>query len=338
MTDTIQLTFEFKEKVKVQSHESLDIGISTTDTSSNTGYTKYVAEKKQKVNRQPIAEDTVQKSGESLLKDFDGLQFSEESMDEFAEVVMLDFAAKNENCNGLSEQDDDKSEQNLPSVIVVGTCSDKLKEPSVQLNEQLGRSRLSVNAVIRRYKMNVVYTLKIKCIAGSYDGRWYGRSSHNYRNPKNIIAILDIKGTQVERDVELLVSDLSTWQVPLFRVRLQKNYTEIVSTIKIENIVDHLIEEDVLTIDDKDVINAFPAQSDKIRKLMEKLMFTEEKGYFKFLSALRLDDCYVDLANQIENTKVTSDDISLLPCCSKLQGQANINNDKFVSEYEGTNL
>ncbi|XP_076080106.1 uncharacterized protein LOC143050885 [Mytilus galloprovincialis] len=186
--------FEFKEKVKVQSHESLDIGISTTDTSSNTGYTKYVAEKKQKVNRQPIAEDTVQKSGESLLKDFDGLQFSEESMDEFAEVVMLDFAgqyefyathqtflnkhaiyllvldiskdlkgsltsedlddtltdlaeiplehigeyvnfwmdaihcySENENCNGLSEQDDDKSEQNLPSVIVVGTCSDKLK-------------------------------------------------------------------------------------------------------------------------------------------------------------------------------------------------------------------
>lgn len=110
------------------------------------------------------------------------------------------------------------------------------------------------------------------------------------------------------------------------------------STIKHENIVDHLIEEDVLTIDDKDVIDAFPAQSDKIRKLMEKLMFTEEKGYFKFLSALRLDDCYVDLANQIENTKVTSNDISLLTCCSKLQGQANINNDKFVSEYEGTNL
>lgn len=88
--------FEFKEKVKVQSHESLDIGISTTDTSSNTGYTKYIAEKKQKVNRQPIPEDTVQKSGESLLKDFDGLQFSEESMDEFAEVVMLDFAGQYE--------------------------------------------------------------------------------------------------------------------------------------------------------------------------------------------------------------------------------------------------
>lgn len=35
--------------------------------------------------------------------------------------------SENENCNGLSEQDDDKSEQNLPSVIVVGTCSDKLK-------------------------------------------------------------------------------------------------------------------------------------------------------------------------------------------------------------------
>lgn len=96
------------------------------------------------------------------------------------------------------------------------------------------------------------------------------------------------------------------------------------SSIKHENIVDHLITEDVLTIDDKDVIDAFPAHSDKIRKLMEKLMFTEEKGYSKFLSALRLDDSYVDLANQIENTEVTLNDISLLTCCSKLQGQANI--------------
>lgn len=136
-------------------------------------------------------------------------------------------------------------------------------------------------------------------------------------------------------------SDLSTWKVPLFRVRLQKNYTDIVSTITHENIVDYLINEDVLTLDDKYVIESYPAPSDKIRKLMEKLMYTEERGYDHFLSALREDDCYVELASQIKNTEVTSNDISLFTCCSKLPVKAHISKDKFVSEYdmyEGTNL
>lgn len=92
------------------------------------------------------------------------------------------------------------------------------------------------------------------------------------------------------------------------------------STITHENIVDHLITEEVLTLDDRDIIDAYPAQSDKNRKLVEKLMYTQTSGYFHFLSALRLDDCYVELANQIEKTKVSANDISLLTCCSKLPG------------------
>ncbi|CAC5401748.1 unnamed protein product [Mytilus coruscus] len=115
--------------------------------------------------------------------------------------------------------------------------------------------------------------------------------------------------------------DLSNWKAPFFYVKLQKNYTDIVSTIKHENIVDHLITKEVLTLDDKEIIDAYPAQSDKNRKLMEKLMYTEESGYSDFLLALRLDDCYVELANQIEKTAVTPNDISLLTSCSKLQGQ-----------------
>ncbi|XP_052085041.1 rho-related GTP-binding protein RhoN-like [Mytilus californianus] len=49
--------------------------------------------------------------------------------------------------------------------------------------------------------------------------------------------------------------DSSTRKVPLFRARLQKKYTDIVATIKNENIVDHLITEDVLTLDDKDILD-----------------------------------------------------------------------------------
>lgn len=44
------------------------------------------------------------------------------------------------------------------------------KEPSVERNEQVWEeAELSVNAIIRRYKMNVKYTLKIKCMSGSYN-------------------------------------------------------------------------------------------------------------------------------------------------------------------------
>ncbi|VDI50650.1 Hypothetical predicted protein, partial [Mytilus galloprovincialis] len=318
------------------------------------------------------------------------------------------------------------------------------KEPSVERNEQVWEeAELSVNAIIRRYKMNVKYTLKIKCMSGSYNnpigmvdvkqlknlesyfcndhaeshkskdilGCWIqdektnktdesllkvaetteleAKLNRHFQKIVNEIGplgqILDDmisqclistdnrsyieqypdKQNQTRRLLNILIGrgqevysafleilrkhgyqkfseslehdhvtqentfdnkqDLSTWKVPLFRVRLQKNYTDIVSTIKHENIVDYLITKEVFNIDDKDIIDAYPAQSDKNRKLMEKLMYTEERGYYHFLSALRKDDCYVELANQIEKTNVTSNDNLLLTDCSKLPGQDDIN-------------
>lgn len=53
--------------------------------------------------------------------------------------------------------------------------------------------------------------------------------------------------------------DSSTRKVPMFRARLQNKYTDIVATIKNENIVDHLITEDVLTLDDKEIIDSSSA-------------------------------------------------------------------------------
>ncbi|XP_052084796.1 uncharacterized protein LOC127721991 [Mytilus californianus] len=213
--------------VKEQPLDRNDTCLSTTKTHRNC-YSLYRKEHKavkenpnnnesSKSNSERNTRIAFQKSEESLLKDFDGLKLSTESMDDFAEVVMLDFAgqyefyathqtflnkhaiyllvldiskdlkgiaedldnalpdlaeiplkdigeyvnfwmdaihcySENEVCEDKSKQDhpsadEDKSKQNLPSVIVVGTCSDKLeegkeksrqKEIEKQLNEILG--------------------------------------------------------------------------------------------------------------------------------------------------------------------------------------------------------
>lgn len=112
-----------------------------------------------------------------------------------------------------------------------------------------------------------------------------------------------------------LFSGLSAWTFPLNKVRLQKNYVDIISTIKHESIVDHLISCELLTIDDRQTIEACPAQTGKNRKLMDQLLHCGEKCYTEFLNALRSDGAYTGLANQIEQTNVTSTDIATLQSC-----------------------
>ncbi|CAC5366954.1 unnamed protein product [Mytilus coruscus] len=103
------------------------------------------------------------------------------------------------------------------------------------------------------------------------------------------------------RTVEM--EELSECTVP-FKVRLQKNYVNIISTIKHEAIVDHLISCDLFTIDDQQFIEACPEQTEKNRKLIDRLWHCGEKGFLEFLNALSTDDVYVDLSNQIKHTKV----------------------------------
>ncbi|CAG2242964.1 unnamed protein product [Mytilus edulis] len=68
------------------------------------------------------------------------------------------------------------------------------------------------------------------------------------------------------------IEGLSAWTVPLYKVRLQKNYVDIISTIKHDSIVDHLISCELLTIDDRQTIEACAAQTGKNRKLMDQLL------------------------------------------------------------------
>ncbi|XP_052080427.1 uncharacterized protein LOC127718447 [Mytilus californianus] len=110
---------------------------------------------------------------------------------------------------------------------------------------------------------------------------------------------------------------LSERTVPVYRVRLQKNYSNIISCIDHENIVDQLISCDILTIADRQMINACPAQIQKNRKLMDMLLHGSEKGFMEFLKTLRDDYVYTELADEIENTPVVSRDLSTLQGCYK---------------------
>ncbi|XP_076115645.1 uncharacterized protein LOC143083262 [Mytilus galloprovincialis] len=124
----------------------------------------------------------------------------------------------------------------------------------------------------------------------------------------------DLEDTTVDTRTSQM-EGLSAWTVPLHKVRLQKNYVDIISTIKHEAIVDHLISCELLTIDDQQIIEACPAQTEKNRKLMDRLLHCGEKCFMEFLNALRSDDVYADLANQIEHTDVTSIEIASLQSC-----------------------
>ncbi|XP_076081434.1 uncharacterized protein LOC143052302 isoform X2 [Mytilus galloprovincialis] len=110
---------------------------------------------------------------------------------------------------------------------------------------------------------------------------------------------------------------LSDLNVPLYKVRIQKNYLKIITDIQHENIVDHLISREVLSVDDGKKIDSGKTPQEKNRTLTDMLLCKKEQGFFEFLKALRKDQVYADLADQIEKTLVTSTDISILHKCLK---------------------
>ncbi|XP_063417141.1 uncharacterized protein LOC134699481 [Mytilus trossulus] len=110
---------------------------------------------------------------------------------------------------------------------------------------------------------------------------------------------------------------LSVKNVPLYKVRLQKNYLKVITDITHESIVDHLISREVMSVDDGKKIESGKTPQEKNRNLMDMLLRKNERGFIEFLKALRKDSIYRDLADQIENTAVTSRDIEILKKCCK---------------------
>ncbi|CAG2207293.1 unnamed protein product [Mytilus edulis] len=109
----------------------------------------------------------------------------------------------------------------------------------------------------------------------------------------------------------------SVWNVPLYKVRLQKNYLKVITDIQHENIVDHLISREVVSVDDGKKIESGKTPQEKNRNLMDILLRKSEQGFNEFLKALRKDSIYADLAEQIEKTEVTSTDMATFHKCLK---------------------
>ncbi|XP_052065512.1 uncharacterized protein LOC127705231 isoform X3 [Mytilus californianus] len=110
---------------------------------------------------------------------------------------------------------------------------------------------------------------------------------------------------------------LSDWNVPLYKVRLQKNYLKVITDIQHESIVDHLISREVVSVDDGKKIESGKSPQEKNRTLMDMLLRKNERGFNEFLKALRKDSIYSDLADQIEKTEVTPTDMGILYKCLK---------------------
>lgn len=95
--------------------------------------------------------------------------------------------------------------------------------------------------------------------------------------------------------------------MPLSKVhafKIKKNFTSIISNLRIDDIVDHMINEDVFDYDDMEKINSKATQKDKNREFVTILIKRHSKGYEEFIKCLRDSEVYVDIADQIEKTVV----------------------------------
>ncbi|CAG2247617.1 unnamed protein product [Mytilus edulis] len=75
--------------------------------------------------------------------------------------------------------------------------------------------------------------------------------------------------------------------------------------------------KEVMSVDDGEKIESGKTTQEKNRTLITLLLRINEQGYIEFLTALRKDSAYADLADEIEYTAVTTRDMSTLHTCYK---------------------
>ncbi|XP_076116850.1 uncharacterized protein LOC143084323 [Mytilus galloprovincialis] len=144
-----------------------------------------------------------------------------------------------------------------------------------------------------------------------------GLDTYGYEELANNLKCDSQEMTQSAALVPVENEDLSDWNIPLYKVRLQKNYLKVITGIQHDNIVDHLITKEVMSVNDSEKIESGKTTQEKNRTLMKLLLRKKEQGYIEFLKALRKDSMYADLADEIESTVVTSRDMSTLQTCYK---------------------
>ena len=94
-------------------------------------------------------------------------------------------------------------------------------------------------------------------------------------------------------------------------VRIQKNYDKLVHGMSsTDTIVDQLTSDEVLDTDDSNEILSQNTPSEINRSLIEKIR--DRAQYDKFIAALRGDSVNAKLADDIEQTDVTEQDLDVL--------------------------
>ncbi|CAC5411735.1 unnamed protein product [Mytilus coruscus] len=130
-------------------------------------------------------------------------------------------------------------------------------------------------------------------------------------NQQKIIYLLSCEDNQIFYfPVQNLLTEskvLLQFTMPLTKVhafKIKKNFTSIIANLKIDDIVDHMINEDVFDYDDMEKINSKVTQKDKNREFVTILIKSKPKGYEEFIKCLRESGVYGDIADQIEQTVV----------------------------------
>ncbi|VDI77126.1 Hypothetical predicted protein [Mytilus galloprovincialis] len=96
-------------------------------------------------------------------------------------------------------------------------------------------------------------------------------------------------------------------------IQLQKNFKVLVHQLATtESIGDHLISAEILCPEDYAEICDQITKEQKNRLLLTKLMHKDADAFKCFLSVLKKDTCYEELARRIERTDVTDKDKILL--------------------------
>ncbi|CAC5415480.1 ANKRD50 [Mytilus coruscus] len=113
----------------------------------------------------------------------------------------------------------------------------------------------------------------------------------------------------IEKTVEMKFKDEVTKRHDIIfesnrcKAALKMNCNDIITTVKNEDILLHLTEQEKLTVLEQESIQIIVGQRRKNFRLFEIILNHDPVPYIEFINALRSNDMYAELANQIEQSK-----------------------------------
>lgn len=89
-----------------------------------------------------------------------------------------------------------------------------------------------------------------------------------------------------------------------YKLRLQKNYVDLTENITVEDFLSELFQEEIITIDDKEVIESKATSRHKASTMIDILLRRGPKGYKVFRGILAKQSVYKWLCGKLDMTDV----------------------------------